>query len=422
MTTRLMRLSKWSMLLGNLFEHYDTALFSLLSPFLAPLFFAHQDPLTALIFTYALIPLGMLARPLGSLVFGYLGDNWGRKEALIFSLVGMTLVTACMGLMPTYHQVGFWAPLLLFCGRICQNFFAAGEIAGGAIYLIENSPENASDLTSSFYGASTIAGILLASLGVSLLCLFDSVQEHWRLLYFLGCLTILFACFLRKQGSVYKQKSLPKFSFKNTLEACWKMKKTILTIAIASGFSYASYTLPLVLLNSLVPLISNTTQAEMMQVNTLLLVLDFLLLPFFGFLAHCFSREKMMMLAGILAVVTGVPLFWILPGASFWLIVAVRICLVVIGVGFSAPFYAWSQQLVPATSRYTVISLGYALGTQLLGSPTAAISLWLFQQTNAITTVAWYWMLLGCLSSYLIAKQKSSFEREEVYMIYPKTV
>lgn len=410
MTTQLMRLSKWSMLLGNLFEHYDTALFSLLSPFLAPLFFSNQDPLTALIFTYALIPLGMLARPFGSLVFGYIGDTWGRKEALVFSLVGMTLVTACMGFMPTYHQAGFLAPLLLFCGRICQNFFAAGEIAGGAIYLIENNPESSSDLTSSFYGASTIAGILLASLGVSILCFFDKVDENWRLLYFLGCLTILVACFLRMNGSIGGYKTLPASPFTTTLKTCWKMRKVIITIAIASGFSYASYTLPLVLLNSLVPLISETTHADMMQVNTFLLILDFLLLPFFGFLAHRFSREKMMMLASGLAVATGVPLFWMLSGASFWLIVMVRICLVVIGVSFSAPFYAWSQKLAPAASRYTTISLGYALGTQLLGAPTAAISLWLFQQTNAITTVAWYWMLLGGLSSYLIARQATHSE------------
>src|SRR5262245_113042 len=104
MTTQLSPLSKWSMLLGNLFEHYDTALFGLLSPFLAPLFFPGQDPLTALILTYCIIPLGMIARPIGSLIFGYIGDTRGRKEALVLSLMGMAIITTIMGFMPTYQQ------------------------------------------------------------------------------------------------------------------------------------------------------------------------------------------------------------------------------------------------------------------------------------------------------------------------------
>src|SRR5215208_4599886 len=102
MRSPISNLSKWSILLGNLFEHYDNALFSLLSPFLAPLFFPGQDPLTALILTYCIIPLGMIARPIGSLFFGYIGDTRGRKEALVLTLSGMAIVTTLMGFMPTY--------------------------------------------------------------------------------------------------------------------------------------------------------------------------------------------------------------------------------------------------------------------------------------------------------------------------------
>ena len=157
------------MLLGNLFEHYDAALFTLLSPFLAPLFFPGHDPVTALILTYCIIPLGMMARPVGSLIFGYIGDTHGRKEALVLTLTGMAVVTGCMGFMPLHSQAGIFAPILLSLGRILQNFFAAGETIGGSIYLIENAPEAEKDMISSYYNASTIAGILIASFGVSLL-------------------------------------------------------------------------------------------------------------------------------------------------------------------------------------------------------------------------------------------------------------
>ncbi len=134
MNSHISTLSKCSMLLGNLFEHYDTALFSLLSPFLASLFFPNQDPLTALILTYCIIPLGMIIRPLGSLVFGYIGDTLGRKEALVLSLFGMAIVTGAMGFLPTYHQVGFLAPILLSLGRIFQNFLLREKQWGSNLF------------------------------------------------------------------------------------------------------------------------------------------------------------------------------------------------------------------------------------------------------------------------------------------------
>src|ERR1700688_1495282 len=107
----------WNACLGNLFEHYDTALFGFLSPFLAPLIFPKQEAITALILTYAIIPLGMLARPLGSLVFGYIGDMYGRKHALFLTLTGIALVSGGIAFIPTYVQAGMLAPLLFFLGR-----------------------------------------------------------------------------------------------------------------------------------------------------------------------------------------------------------------------------------------------------------------------------------------------------------------
>src|SRR6187399_383973 len=111
MTMFTSRFQLWNACLGNLFEHYDTALFGFLSPFLAPLIFPEQDPITALIFTYAIIPLGMLARPLGALVFGYIGDLYGRERSLFFTLAGMALISFCIAFTPTYLQAGMLAPI-----------------------------------------------------------------------------------------------------------------------------------------------------------------------------------------------------------------------------------------------------------------------------------------------------------------------
>lgn len=417
MPSKISPLSRWSMLLGNMFEHYDAALFSLLSPLLAPLFFPGQDPITALILTYCIIPLGMAARPIGSLIFGYIGDTKGRKKALVITLTGMAIVTASMGLLPTYQQVGFLAPVLLSLGRILQNFFAAGETVGGALFLIENVPEREKDMTSSFYNSSTIAGILTASFGVSLLCGLNLVQECWRVLYFCGCFTACFALFLRTKMRIEpSEKTSEPFSLNYVLQTCWEYRKALSIIAVASGFSYASYTVALIMMNGFVPLVTTITTEEMMHLNTILLIFDFMMLPLFGYLTTRYSREKMMMGAGIAASLTGIPLFWFLQGASLATVIGIRFALVIIGVWFSAPFYSWAQQLVPASHRYTVISFAYAIGSQLLGGPSAAISLWLFQKSGWAGSAGIFWMVLGLLTSFCISTQivRSSSKQQTI--------
>lgn len=161
----------------------------------------------------------------------------------------------------------------------------------------------------------------------------------------------------------------------------------------------ACYSVAFVLLNGLTPLISTVTKAEIMKINTCLVVLDFLALPLFGWVASKVSREKLMLVAALSAVVFAIPLFLFLHGASLFGILVIRTVLVVIGVAFFAPFQAWAGSLIPANVRYTVLSLGYSLGSQILGNPTAAFSLWCFQKTGSILSMAWYWMALGIASS-----------------------
>lgn len=407
MQDRISRMQFWSAFLGNLFEHYDTALFGLLAPFLAPVFFPDQERVPALILTYGIIPLGMLIRPVGSIFFGCFGNKYGRKKALVFSLLGMALVSGLIGLSPTYNQIGIAAPLFLLIGRILQNFFASGEVIGGAIFLLDQTPEKHRDLISSLYDTSTIAGILIASAGVSLLYTLELLETYWRGLYFIGCSTALFGCLLR--GKIHiKPSSESVFSYDHSLrllfKSYWQQRKVLFVVALAAGFSYSCYSIALVLMNGLIPLVSHITHAQVMRLNTILLILDFFTLPIFGLLARRFSRQKMMVAASALAVITGIPLFGLLQGAAFSTVIIVRISLVLIGVWFSANFYSWAQSLLPASQRYAIISFAYAVGSQIFGGPTVAISLWVFHQTQIVSSACWYWVALAAFSSFWIAK------------------
>ncbi|MBS0604901.1 MAG: MFS transporter [Verrucomicrobia bacterium] len=392
-------------MVGNILEHYDNALFGLLAPFIAPLFFENKDPLTALILTYGMLPLGILMRPLGSLFFGWIGDQFGRTRALFCSMFGMSIATIAMGCLPTYAQVGFYAPFFLAFGRIMQNFCAAGESVGGAIFVLEHTDSSRKNLMSGIYDASSIGGILLASGLITLFSFCGTIGESWRYLFWFGAFSALIGIFLRmraQEGMEYRQavksEKVPLFAL------IGKHREALLAITCVSGFSYTTYSLAFTLMNGYVPLVTSLSKTEVMGANTLLLVLDMFMLPLFGYLAGKSGREKVMSTAALAALFCALPLFYMLQEASLGLVVAARLMIVTLGVAFSASYHAWSQEMVPAHARYTILSLGYALGSQLIGAPSVAVSLWLYKKMGWFGAPALYIMGTAALAAFFIRK------------------
>lgn len=396
-------------MVGNFLEHYDNALFGLLAPLIAPLFFEERDPLTALILTYSMLPLGLITRPLGALFFGWIGDSFSRKQALFLSLSGMALATVLMGCLPIYKDIGPWASFFLALGRLFQGFFSAGEAAGGAIFILEYTPLAKRSLMSSFYDAGSIAGALFASSLVTLMSAQGWIETGWRYLFWTAAITALFGIILRRKSSETSQLSKPqkKEFFLNFR----KLIRPFLRIFFAAGFSYTTYSLPFTLMNGFVPLVTSLTKTQTMQVNTSLLVYDMLLLPIMGCLACRFGKERIMVVGAGTAVLFAIPLFYLLDQASLGTVIAVRLAIISSGVAFSASYYAWAIEQVPSQHRYLILSLAGACGSQLIGMPASAICLWLFQ------TFGWSWTpglylettgtLAACAVLLSIKKEKS---------------
>lgn len=385
--------------IGNFLEHYDNALFGLLAPFIAPLFFEKQDPITALILTYGMMPLGLISRPLGSVFFGWIGDSFGRRQALFLSLLGMAAVTIGMGSLPVYQDIGLWAPLLLALGKMLQSFCAAGEATGGAIFVLEHTTVSKRSFLSGCYDASSVGGILLASGLITLMSAQGWIDQSWRMLFWAGGMTALFGVFLRwkaTEGVEFVQAR--QMSRVSVLQVLKQYKSPFISIILASGFSYTTYSLAFTLMNGYIPLITSLSKTEVMQVNTLLLVVDFLLLFFFGYLANKIGKEKVMLAGAVGSALLSVPLFSLLDHASLYTVIGVRLSMIICGVAFAAPYYAWAMERVPACHRYLILSLGGALGSQLIGIPTPAISLWLYQ------SLGWS----GAPSLYLLASSSAA--------------
>ncbi len=381
--------------IGNLFEHYDKALFAFLAPFIAPLFFQNVSPIYALILTYAIMPLGLISRPIGAFIFGRIGDKKGRKTALYLTLIGMSLTTLLIGFIPTYSQVGWVAPALLALGRLTQNFFASGETVGGKLLIIEACQENKRGLFNSFYECSTIIGILGASFGVMLLSAQGSIETAWRLLYWIGGLTGFMGLFIRLHAI---EPDAPKKPPTPLIPLLRRYRFAFTAIVLTSGFSYANYYMITTFLNGYLPLISTITKQKAMEANTLILGFDLLILPLAGFLTTRFSIPKLLLFFGGLIVVLSLPLYFLLASASFLGVLAIRLIFVTMGVGFDialAPFY---QSLIPKENRYTLMAFGSAIGAQLLGTSACSLSFWLYDQTSWAASPGLYLFGLGVFS------------------------
>jgi len=384
-------------LVGNVFTHYETSLFGWLTPFLAHVLFPNKSGSDALLLTFALLPLSYLLKPLGAIFWGWIGDRQGRKQVLVTCMFGMALTTFLMGCLPL--TTGAWKFLAL-C-RLVQGFFAAGEVKGAALYLLENSSEDKRSRMSALYDASGIVGIFLASLLASFFG-----ETAWRFLFWVAAFGGLLAALLRRHTD-----ESPGFKASTgSWKILWKEKRLIAKIAVVSGFSYANYFIATVFLNGFLPQISSLTKKEMMAFNTHLLWIDFVLLLGFGYLCKWIPKERLMRGGAFLSALCIIPLFCFLEGASWWAVAGIRLVLVTCGVALAAPYHAWKLEHLPKDHRFLVGSFASVLGSKVLGAPVPLLATWLVAQSGLVWMAALPVVVTGIASAALIRKKNEGGE------------
>ena len=189
--------------LGTALEFMDFQLYSLAAALVfKDIFFPSDAPGMAIILAMATYATGYLSRPLGAWYFGRLGDRVGRTKVLFYTIALMGIATTAIGLLPTYHQVGILAPILLVFLRLVQGFGAGAEIAGSSVMLTEYAPRRKRGLVGSLValgtnsgtlGASAIWGVLVATMSTQTV-----IEWGWRIPFIASSLIMLFAVWLRR--------------------------------------------------------------------------------------------------------------------------------------------------------------------------------------------------------------------------------
>ena len=398
---------------GNILDRYDIALYGFMASFIAPNFFPGEDLFVSTIKAYGLMAIGIITKPIGSLLFGYLAMTKGPKNVMIISLIGVAITTGMMGLVPSYNQIGHTATILFVLVRVMQSMFAVGEHVVAPFFIIENSPERRYTRSSGFYHFSTMFGVVMASIASAIVSKTSDPQFYWRYAYFVGCFTAVAGLYLRL--SVIKEaQALPvKVSLKQIGTLISNNQNSILRVGFIASFSYITYTIPFIFMNSFIPQVTNIDISEMLQVNTMLLVLDTTLIPILTLISERYDRRNFMATMSITTMILVIPLFYFLKDASFMYVMAVRLFIIIVGLAYLAPIHAWYYTLFKGSDKYLLVGIGAGIGEEVLGKNSTAICLFLWYYLQTPVAPAIYIFAIASLATFaLIGMERGSSANE----------
>src|SRR5881396_3162910 len=188
---------------GNVIEWYDFYIFGSLAAILSVQFFEKSHPVAALLSTIALFSVGFLIRPLGAFVFGWLGDQVGRKYTFLITLGGMGLATALIGVIPSYAQIGLAAAIILFCLRLIQGLCLGGEYGGAITYVAEHVSDEKRGYYTGWLQTSPTLGIVLSLAVIATTRTWMGTEAFsrwgWRIPFLLSAVLVGIAIYIRLQ-------------------------------------------------------------------------------------------------------------------------------------------------------------------------------------------------------------------------------
>jgi MHS family proline/betaine transporter-like MFS transporter len=371
--------------IGNVVEWYDFALYGYMAGIIAVLFFPEQNKTAGLIATYGIFAAGFLMRPLGSAVFGWLGDTIGRSRTMMISVIMMVLPTVSLGVLPTFDTIGVWAPALLVMIRLIQGLSVGGEFSSSVTYLVETAEDGRRGYAGSWANTGSMVGMLLgagAAAAVTGLLSADEVTSWgWRIPFLLGGLIGGVAIFIRRklpQSQHFKRHDRKRPETSPLVQAF-----TTNRLEITQAFLFASaygviFYIPLVYLPEWLHDQTGMARHLALQINAGGTALLLLLIPLSGWLGDRLIRRTYFIAAAMLCMaILAFPLYTWLLGDGIWgaiIVQGVMMLILAVPLG-SAP--AMFVELFPPADRLSGYSVSYNLGLGVVGGATPMVATWL---------------------------------------------
>ncbi|KVX21149.1 alpha-ketoglutarate permease [Burkholderia ubonensis] len=391
---------------GNLVEWFDFYIYSFCALYFAPAFFPSGNTTTQLLNTAGVFAAGFLMRPIGGWLFGRIADRHGRRTAMMISVLMMCGGSLVIAVLPTYAQIGAFAPLLLLIARLFQGLSVGGEYGTSATYMSEVALKGRRGFFASFQYVTLIGGQLCALLVLVILQQTLSAAElkawGWRIPFVVGAAAALISLYLRKSLDETSTSESRDKKDAGTIRGVWQHKGAFLTVVgFTAGGSLIFYTFTTYMQKYLVNTAGMHAKTAS-NVMTVALLVYMLLQPVFGALSDRIGRRMSMILFGACSVIGTVPLMHALkdvqsPVAAFVLI-TVALAIVSFYTSISGLIKA---EMFPPEVRAMGVGLSYAVANALFGGTAEYVALW-FKSIGSEETFYWYVTAL-CAVSLLVS-------------------
>jgi metabolite-proton symporter len=413
-------------MIGTTIEWYDFFLYgSAAALVFNRLFFPEFDPLVGTMLAFATYALGFVARPVGGIVFGHYGDRIGRKKLLMLSLVLMGVATILIGLLPTYAQIGIWAPVALILLRLVQGFAVGGEWGGAVLMAAEHGDAKRRGYWASWPQAGVPAGNLLAAGVLALMAALQPEEQFldwgWRVPFVLSALLVVVGWYIRNRVSespmfeteIEAAEAPAKVPAMDVLRE--KPKALVLGAGLRVGENISYYILTVF---SLTYLVDVSHESRSLALNALLAgaAVQFFAIPLFASLSDRIGRRPVYAFGGLGLAAWCFLLFPLLgSGDNASIVLALVVGLVLHGAMYG-PQAAFITELFPTRIRYSGVSLAYQLTSIVAGSLAPIIALWLYKEYGSATPVAIYVGTACAISglSALLAKETKGVELDAI--------
>jgi MHS family proline/betaine transporter-like MFS transporter len=399
-------------IVGNLFEWFDFTIYGFFATTIALQFFPPGNEQVALLASAATFGAAFVMRPIGAVVFGLIGDGWGRKTSLTLTFALMALGTGMIGLAPTYASAGVFATVIIVLGRLLQGFSASGEAGSALTLLFESTAKERRGIAMGWLNVGVYTAIVFGSLAGfavnKLLSPADALAWGWRLPFLFGLLIAPIGLYMRyrmdeSQEFLDARDRARAASVAAPAGNARQMLRGIATVVGLAGFvSPVVYLILIFMPGYAVRELKLETTVPMLStlISSTLLVL--LLVPM-GRLGDRVGYKRLIVLASAVGTALVVPLMWHLTHAPSLVSLLLLQCSLCACLAMYLPSCgAMMASLFPVPRRALCFGLGYNVGIIVFGAFAPFITAWLIQATGDKMMTAWY-VLAGGLVSVLVA-------------------